>query len=107
VTATTHEPKRPDGDPACTVRAVPVSRPFTWLARLPRRRGRLGSAATDLTVSEATLFGLTEAQIAEIGATFGIGAFIAYLMDIIGDLAKQSKAGKLGTFICSSCSRSA
>jgi uncharacterized membrane protein len=32
VTATTNEPERPDGDPACTVRAVPVSRPFTWLS---------------------------------------------------------------------------
>ena len=48
---------------------------------------------------EATLFGLTEAQIAEIGVTFGIGAFIAYMLFIIWDLAKQSKAGKLGTFI--------
>jgi hypothetical protein len=48
---------------------------------------------------EATLFGLTEAQIAEIGLTFGIGAFIAYMLFIIWDLAKQSKAGKLGTFI--------
>ena len=48
---------------------------------------------------EATLFGLTEAQIAEFGVTFGIGAFIAYMLFIIWDLAKQSKAGKLGTFI--------
>jgi Protein of unknown function (DUF2788) len=48
---------------------------------------------------ESTLFGLTEAQISEIGVTFGIGAFIAYMLFIIWDLAKQSKAGRLGTFI--------
>ena len=48
---------------------------------------------------EGTLFGFTEAQITEFGVTFGIGAFIAYMLFIIWDLAKQSKAGKLGTFI--------
>ncbi len=46
-----------------------------------------------------TLFGLTEAQIAEFGMTFGIGAFIAFMLFIIWDLAQQSKAGQLGTFI--------
>lgn len=49
--------------------------------------------------AEGTLFGFTEAQITEFGVTFGIGAFIAYMLFIIWDLAKQSKAGKLGTFI--------
>ena len=48
---------------------------------------------------DGTLFGFTEAQITEFGVTFGIGAFIAYMLFIIWDLAKQSKAGKLGTFI--------
>ncbi len=48
---------------------------------------------------EPTLFGLSEAQIAEIGVTFGIGAFIAYMFFIIWDLARQSKAGRLGTFV--------
>jgi hypothetical protein len=48
---------------------------------------------------EPTLFGLTESQIAEIGVTFGIGAFIAYMLFIIWDLARQSKAGRFGTFV--------
>ena len=48
---------------------------------------------------EGTLFGFTEAQITEFGVTFGIGAFIAYMLFIIFDLAKQSKAGRFGTFV--------
>jgi hypothetical protein len=48
---------------------------------------------------EATLFGFTEAQITEFGVTFGIGAFIAYMLFIIFDLARQSKAGRFGTFV--------
>ena len=48
---------------------------------------------------EATVFGLTEAQISQIGMTWGLGAFIGLMLFIIWDLAKQSKAGKLGTFI--------
>ena len=31
--------------------------------------------------------------------TFGIGAFMLYMLFIIGELAWKSKAGKLGTFI--------
>jgi uncharacterized membrane protein len=37
-----------------------------------------------------TLFGYTEAQIA---------GFIVFMLFIIGNLAKESKAGKFGTFI--------
>jgi hypothetical protein len=48
---------------------------------------------------DGTLFGFTEAQITEFGVTFGIGAFIAYMLFIIADLAKQSKAGRFGTFV--------
>lgn len=48
---------------------------------------------------ESTLFGFTEAQITEFGVTFGIGAFIAYMLFIIVDLARQSKAGRFGTFV--------
>jgi hypothetical protein len=49
--------------------------------------------------ADPTVFGFTEAQITEFGVTFGVGAFIAYMLFIIWDLAKQSKAGRLGTFV--------
>jgi len=47
---------------------------------------------------EATIFGFTEAQVAEFGVTFGLGAFMLYMLFIIGELAYRSKAGKVGTF---------
>ena len=46
-----------------------------------------------------TLFGYTEAQIAEFGVTFGIGAFILFMLFIIGEIAWRSKAGKTGTIV--------
>ena len=45
------------------------------------------------------MFGFTEAEIARFGMTFGIGAFILYMLFIIANLAIESKAGKFGTFI--------
>ncbi|MDA0191060.1 MAG: DUF2788 domain-containing protein [Proteobacteria bacterium] len=45
------------------------------------------------------MFGLTEEQIADFGLTFGIGAFILFMLFIIGEIAWKSKAGKLGTFV--------
>jgi hypothetical protein len=45
------------------------------------------------------MLGLTEEQIAEFGLTFGLGAFMLYMLFIIWNLAKESKAGKLGTFV--------
>ena len=48
---------------------------------------------------ENTLFGLTEGQIAQFGLTFGVGAFILYMLFIVLNLALESKAGKFGTFI--------
>ena len=45
------------------------------------------------------MFGFTEAQIAEFGLTFGLGGFILYMLFVIGNLAKESKAGKFGTFV--------
>lgn len=48
---------------------------------------------------EANLFGYTEAQIAQFGLTFGVGAFILYMLFIVLNLARESKAGKFGTFI--------
>ncbi len=48
---------------------------------------------------EVTLFGYTESQIAQFGLTFGVGAFILYMMFIVLNLALESKAGKFGTFV--------
>lgn len=48
---------------------------------------------------EGTIFGFTEGQIAQFGLTFGVGAFILYMLFIVFNLAKESKAGKFGTFI--------
>ena len=45
------------------------------------------------------MFGLTEEQIADFGLTFGIGAFILFMLFIIGEIAWKSKAGKTGTFV--------
>jgi hypothetical protein len=45
------------------------------------------------------MFGFTEAQIAGFGLTFGLGAFMLYMLFIIGQLAWESKAGRFGTFV--------
>lgn len=45
------------------------------------------------------MFGFTEEQIAGFGLTFGLGAFMLYMVFIIGQLAWESKAGKFGTFV--------
>jgi len=45
------------------------------------------------------MFGYTEEQIATFGLTFGVGAFMLYMLFIIGQLAWESKAGKFGTFV--------
>jgi len=47
----------------------------------------------------ATMFGFTEAQIAQFGLTFGVAAFMLYMLFIIGQLAWESKAGRFGTFV--------
>lgn len=45
------------------------------------------------------MFGLDEEQIATFGLTFGVGAFMLYMVFIIFQLARESKAGRLGTFV--------
>lgn len=45
------------------------------------------------------MFGFTEAQVSSFGLTFGVGAFMLYMLFIIGHLAWESKAGKFGTFV--------
>jgi hypothetical protein len=47
---------------------------------------------------QGTLFGYSESEVAEFGATFGIAALILFMLFIIGNLAYRSKAGKTGTF---------
>jgi Protein of unknown function (DUF2788) len=43
--------------------------------------------------------GFTEEQLAQFGLTFGVSAFILYMLFIILQLARESKAGKFGTFV--------
>jgi Protein of unknown function (DUF2788) len=45
------------------------------------------------------ILGFTEAEFAQFGLTFGLGAFMAYMLFIIYNLARESKAGKFGTFV--------
>ncbi|MFN7546694.1 MAG: DUF2788 domain-containing protein [Pseudomonadota bacterium] len=45
------------------------------------------------------MFGYTEEQIAGFGLTFGVGAFMLYMVFIIVQLARESKAGRYGTFV--------
>ena len=48
---------------------------------------------------EGTLFGYTEEQIAEFMSTWGVAAFILFMLFIIAEIAIKSKAGKRGTAI--------
>ena len=48
---------------------------------------------------DGTLFGFTEEQVAEFGVTFGVGAFMLFMLFIIGEIAWKSKAGKTGTMV--------
>jgi hypothetical protein len=48
---------------------------------------------------ENTVFGLTEEQITEIGLTWGIGGFILLMVFIIYSVARESRAGRFGTFV--------
>lgn len=45
------------------------------------------------------MFGYSEEQIAAFGLSFGVAAFMLYMLFIIGQLAWESKAGKFGTFV--------
>ncbi len=45
------------------------------------------------------MFGYSEEQIAWFGLTFGVSAFMLYMLFIILQLARESKAGRFGTFI--------
>ena len=45
------------------------------------------------------MLGFSAEQIAAFGLSFGVGAFMLYMMFIIGHLAWESKAGRFGTFV--------
>jgi len=45
------------------------------------------------------VLGFTEEQVSEFALTYGLGAFILFMLFIIWDLARKSRAGRLGTFI--------
>lgn len=45
------------------------------------------------------MFGLTEQQVATFGMTFGLGAFMLYMLFIVGQLARGSQAGRFGTIV--------
>ncbi|NOS98867.1 MAG: DUF2788 domain-containing protein [Methylotenera sp.] len=48
---------------------------------------------------EGTIFGFTEAQITELGMTYGVWGLMLLMIFIVGHLAWESKVGKFGTFI--------
>jgi len=45
------------------------------------------------------MIGFTEEQVSSFGMTFGVGAFMLFMLFIIGELAWKTKAGKTGTFV--------
>ncbi len=45
------------------------------------------------------MFGFSEEQIASFGLSFGLGAFMLYMLFIVGQLAWEAKAGKFGAFV--------
>lgn len=45
------------------------------------------------------MFGFTEEQIAWFGMTVGVTGFMLYMVFIIFQLARESKAGRFGTFV--------
>jgi hypothetical protein len=42
---------------------------------------------------------LTEEQFAQFGLTFGVTGFMLYMLFILLQLARESKAGRFGTFV--------
>ena len=44
-----------------------------------------------------TVFGVSEEQLSNFGMSFGIAAFMLYMLFIIGELAWKAKAGRAGT----------
>jgi len=47
---------------------------------------------------ENTIFGFNDTQISDFFSTYGVAALILFMIFIVGHLAWESKAGKIGTF---------
>ena len=45
------------------------------------------------------MFGLTEQQVAAFGMSFGLGAFLLYMLFVVFRLARDSDAGRFGTVV--------
>ncbi len=45
------------------------------------------------------MFGYSEEQVSEFFVTYGVGAFILFMLFIVGELAYKAKAGKRGTLV--------
>lgn len=45
------------------------------------------------------MFGYNEEQVAQFGLSVGVSAFMLYMVFIIAQLARESKAGRFGTFV--------
>lgn len=45
------------------------------------------------------MFNITEEQITQFGMTWGLTILIVYMLFIIWNLARQSNAGRFGTFV--------
>lgn len=50
-------------------------------------------------MTTATLFGYTEAELADLGMSYGVPALILFMLFIIGHMAWRSKAGRYGTAV--------
>jgi uncharacterized membrane protein YqjE len=48
---------------------------------------------------EGTVFGFTEQQISHLGLTWGLAGFIGLMLLIIWKVARESRAGRFGTFV--------
>ncbi len=57
----------------------------------PPQAGQLGM--------QGTAFGLTEAELAHLGMTWGVGGLIVLMLFIIWSVARESKAGRMGSFV--------
>jgi len=71
--------------------------PTLIASRIAAPRG--GASAPSGGRAALTMWGYTEAEIAQFGLTFGVAAFMLYMVFIILQLARESKAGRFGTFV--------
>ena len=48
---------------------------------------------------QGSAFGLTEAELAHLGMTWGVGGLIVPMLFIVWSVARESKAGRMGSFV--------